>query len=310
MPSSPWYRRSLPTLRPGLACNRPQGDDGPGMLFSSNTPSLHLRRYIQDFWLCEGYTAPHRRERILPSGTFELVFNLKEDELRIYDRLPLDGCQRYSGAVASGPYCGYFGSDTAEEAAVMGVHFRPGGALPFLGIPAGELADSHIDLRDIWSRAASELRERLCAAATASERFGILERELIERLRHPPEGHSAVPVALEVLGQPGELSRSRELARYVGLSERRLTDIFRAQVGMTPKSFSRVQRFQRTLTHVFTRATVDWSDLAATCGYYDQSHMIRDFRAFSGLTPEELLHRKNAALAAGTRLKRNHLALA
>lgn len=100
MPSSPWYRRSLPTLRPGLACNRPKGDDGPDMLFSSNTPSPHLRRYIQDFWLYEGYTAPHRRERILPSGTFELVFNLKEDELRIYDRLPLDGCQRYSGAIA------------------------------------------------------------------------------------------------------------------------------------------------------------------------------------------------------------------
>lgn len=279
------------------------------MLFRSYAPALPLNRYIQDFWLYQGYTAPHRREHILPSGTFEFVFNLNEDELRIYDRLPLDRCARYSGAIVSGPYSGYFGSDTAEEAAVLGVHFRPGGALAFLGLPAGELADSHVNLGDIWGGAARELRERLCAAPTPRERFSVLERGLLEHLQRPLERHAAVAVALETLGRPGELSRAREVAHHVGLSERRLADLFRAEVGMTPKSFSRVRRFTRALEHVIRHAVVDWSDLATTCGYYDQSHMIRDFRVFSGFTPEALLDRRNALIEAGTHIKRNHLAL-
>src|SRR5262245_40282058 len=118
------------------------------MLFRTYRPRPPLRDVIEDFWLYRDYAGDHLRERILPSGTVELVFNLHDDELRIYG--PDDRCRRFSGALVSGPYAGSFMSDTAEEAAIMGVHFKPGGAAAVLGLPVDQLADAHLDLTAIW----------------------------------------------------------------------------------------------------------------------------------------------------------------
>ena len=71
----------------------------------------------------------------------------------------------------------------------------------------------------------------------------------------------------------------------IGLSPRRFIEVFSQQVGLTPKRFCRVQRFQHVLRSIYTRDSVDWADLALTCGYFDQAHFIHDFRAFSGLSP-------------------------
>jgi hypothetical protein len=127
------------------------------MLFRSRKPAPPLSNFIENLWLYDGYDSPHFKERIFPSGTFELVFNLRSDELRIYKATQPDQYERFSGAIVSGPYNGFFVTDAAEEVSVMGVHFKPGGAFPFLGPPAHELADSHIDLEAIWGRTASSI---------------------------------------------------------------------------------------------------------------------------------------------------------
>src|SRR5262249_57961740 len=115
------------------------------MLPLSYVPISPLLDFVEDFWLYDGYTQPHFKERILPSGTFELVINLRDDELRIYDAAQPERCNRFSGALVSGTYGGFFVIDTAEEVSIMGVHFRPGGAFPFLGLPAGGRARRQVD---------------------------------------------------------------------------------------------------------------------------------------------------------------------
>jgi len=95
------------------------------MLFRSYTPAP-LSDFISDFWLYDDYAPPHFKERILPSGTIELVINLRDDELRIHDRVGPRLCERFSGAVVSGTYGGFFVIDTAQETSLMGVHFKPG----------------------------------------------------------------------------------------------------------------------------------------------------------------------------------------
>src|SRR5258707_3179500 len=98
------------------------------MLFRSYTPCSPLREFVEDFGLYQVYSGEHLHEPILPSGTIEMVFNLKEDELRIYGPADANQCRRFVGAVVSGPYAASFMSDIAEETAIMGVHFKPGGA--------------------------------------------------------------------------------------------------------------------------------------------------------------------------------------
>jgi len=269
------------------------------MFYRSYIPGPPLDRFIECFW-CLSDAPPHARERILPSGTLELVINLAEDEFRIYD--PEGRCRRFSGAMISGAYRRFFVIDTREHASVVGVHFRPGGAAPFVGVPAGAIADAHLDLEAVWGWRAGELRERLCCAATPAERFNVLERALRARVDLSRTPHGAVRLALDHLDRSG--AGVGELAARAGLSHRRLIEVFGAEIGMTPKLYGRVRRFQRALALSRRARPADWAGLAHASGYCDQSHMIREFVELSGFSPVDLDGHR------GDRVKENHVALA
>ena len=162
------------------------------MLFWAYKPGPPLSDFIEHFWLYDGYSSAYVHERIFPTGTFELVFNLRDDELRIYEGNEFLLCSCYSGALVSGPYDAFFVTDKVEEASVMGVHFRPGGAFPFLGLSTYEFANAHIDLATIWGRDAEQIRERLAVMPSPGPRFRLLEHALLSRLRRPLEHHPAV----------------------------------------------------------------------------------------------------------------------
>jgi AraC-like DNA-binding protein len=255
------------------------------MLYQAHLPGPPLATFVECMWsLCD---APaHSTERIIPSGTLELVVNLHEDEIRIYD--PDDGtARRFSGAVVSGAYRRFFVIDTREHASLVGVHFRPGGAGPFLGVPPGALIDQHVDLEALWPGSAAELRDRLCAAACPAARFAMLEHALLRHLSLHRGGHPAVPLALEQLRRPA--ATIGDVALSLRLSRRRLIEVFTAEVGMTPKRFARVLRFQRALALARRARTCDWGRLATECGYFDQSHLIHDFRELTGMAPVPVL---------------------
>jgi len=279
------------------------------MLFRSYKPSPPLSDFIESFWLYDGYESPHFQERIFPSGTFEMVFNLRDNELRIYKAEKPDRCHRFSGAIVSGPYNEFFVTDTAEEASVMGVHFKQGGAFPFLGLAANELADTHSDLDTIWGPWATEVRERLSATRSPARRFRLLEQSLLSRLLRPLEHHPAVSLALDGLRLDNARAVVRRMARNACLSDRRFIDVFRFEVGLKPKLFNRVQRFQRVLALVHQIPSPDWTQLAQNHGYFDQSHLIRDFLAFSGFSPADYLRRLNDLRKERLHVKFNHLPL-
>jgi len=247
-------------------------------------PAPPLADFVAYMWTMRDL-AVHAHERIVPSGTLELVINLNEDALRIYD--PGSGVWReYSGAVVSGAYRQYFVIDTRDHASIVGVHFKPGGAWPFLGVPPGELTDRHIDLAMLWGSSAVELRERLCAAPTSQQRFALLEQTLRSCLAEAQPGHPAVPFALGRLARPGVTVGA--VAEDVHLSRRRFIQVFTSEVGMTPKRLSRVLRFQRASALARRINAPDWARLARACGYFDQSHLINEVSEFTGTSPSRL----------------------
>ncbi len=257
------------------------------MIYHSHTPS-RLADFVERFWLCLDVPFD-RRVRILPSGAMELVINLCEDEIRVFDSSPSERCARYSGTVVSGPYTGSLMIDPMQRSTVIGVHFKPGGAFPFLSAPSHELADMHLDLETLWGRTAAELRERLCAARTVGQRFSLLEETLVSRLRNGTARDGAVAIALATFDRTDGRAKVRDVARHVGLCQRRLIQVFAAEVGLTPKMYCRVRRFQKARDLVRNLAAPDWAHVAVDCGYCDQSHLIRDFQALSGLSPRNYL---------------------
>ena len=271
------------------------------MVYLTYAPGPPVNEFVDYFWLFDGGQTT-RKERIVPSGTSELVVNLRDDEVRIHDPEQPEHYTRFSGAILSGTYSRIFVVDAMQHESMLGVHFKPGGAFPFLGSPASELSDAHANLGDLWGRSALELRERLCSVNTHRKRFQILEEILSNRLLRSRKVHHAVPIALRLFGPSGTGALVRDVAREVGICQRRFRQVFAAHVGLTPKLFSRILRFQRAraLAH---QIKTDWAQLALTCGYFDQSHLINDFQEFSGFTPTEYIRRHQP----DGRLKSHHV---
>jgi AraC-like DNA-binding protein len=282
--------------------------DGP-VLFRSYTPAPPLDRFIENFWFYQGYASPHLKERVLQDGTFKVVFNLQRDGFRIYEPWQAKHFKRYSGAIVSRPSAVPFVTDSFEEAHILGVNFKVGGALPFLGRIEGEAGGCHVNLADLWGRRGTELHDRLVQAHGSENRFRLLAGALLTRLGRGASHDPAVHVAVDTLGATGPASRTREVAKQVGLSQRRFISIFKEEIGITPKLFSRVRRFQRALVLIRQSTVPDWPALALACGYCDQSHMIRDFSAFSGFSPSAYVNRQRALVEQGVRVKHNHIPL-
>ncbi|HEY8185775.1 MAG TPA: DUF6597 domain-containing transcriptional factor [Pyrinomonadaceae bacterium] len=277
------------------------------MFYLTYAPRPPISEFVDYFWLFDGGQTP-RKERIVPSGTTELVINLRDDEIRIHNRAQSQQHKRFSGAILSGPYSRIFVVDAMQHESMLGVHFKPGGAFPFLGALASELTDAHANLADLWGHSGLELRERLCTADTHRQRFEIMEEVLMDRLGRSRKGHLAVGIALNGFGPYGTRASVRDVARDVGICQRRFSSVFAAQVGLTPKVFCRILRFQRVRILADQIEKPDWAQIASTCGYFDQSHLINDFQEFSGFSPAEYLRRLRKHQQDG-RLKSHHVPL-
>lgn len=206
----------------------------------------------------------------MPEGSVELVVDLAASP----------------GADAvSGPHSTFFLLDTTLRQHLVGVHFKPGGAYPFIRPPLVELRNNEVDLASLWGPVARELREQLGEALTDDDRFATIERVLLAQGRGRMQHHPAVRFALREFMKVPHARTVAGVSDAIGLSQRRFIELFAEQVGLTPKTFCRVRRFQQAIRHAHRDRIVNWSALALDCGYFDQAHFIHDFQAFSGLTP-------------------------
>jgi AraC-like DNA-binding protein len=248
-------------------------------------PPAPLAQFVKCFWYWEGAPQTHAKEQLMPNGEPAIIINLHDEPIRIYDPCDLGKCESFGLAVLSGPRSRPFVIDTEQEERVFGIEFQPGGSFPFFRIPSSEFADSDVSLECLWRNSVHELRERLLASPDIDGMFELTQSFLIRQAVRPFELHPGVSFALHhFCARPHRMSVAAVLDR-IGLSHRRFVELFHNQVGLAPKSFSRVQRFQRVLRKVHRASPIDWADVAIDCGYYDQAHFIHDFQSFSGFTP-------------------------
>lgn len=253
------------------------------MLYLERIPAPPLARFVRSLWHCENLRLTHNFERVLPSGAAQLIVNLKEDRTRTYLPEKNFACETTSGTVLSGAQMRYCVIDTAETECVVGAVFCPGGTAPFFHLPAHEISDRSISLDLLWGRRASDLREQLLAAPSPHARLETLER-LLTLAFQPLSPDAAVDFALQVFHHRPDRNSVAAVTDRTGLSARRFIQRFKSSVGLSPKQYCRILRFQSALTCART-ADVDWTRIALDCGYFDQAHFIHDFRDFSGITP-------------------------
>lgn len=254
----------------------------PAPVSLMRAPLPRLRPFVKSVWLVRhAAEKAAEREHVLPTGGMHLVFRLSGGSIRVFGTgAAPEVC---SDAVIGGARSSFYVKDSPGPAVSIGVQLLPGGATALFGESASAFAERHVPLVDVWGRSAPDIRERLLEAGEPERQLDLLQAILSARL---PEIRALHPAVASALAQFGARTSVSEVVRQSGYSHRGFVALFRRFVGLTPKLYSRVLRFQCALAAAAGRPEVALVDLAMQAGYSDQAHFTREFREFAGMTPE------------------------
>lgn len=249
----------------------------------ARAPQPALRPFVQALWASDG-AGPARgagaREHVLPTGLAQLVLRLSPEPIVIFDGgRPLS----LGHAVLGGARSGYYEKDVSAPSAAVGASLLPGAVSMLFGVRADALAERHTRLDELWGREAERLRERLGEQRSAGARLDELEACLLRHVQRARPLHAGVASALARLGERDV--RIGELVQASGYSHRALVAAFRAAVGLTPKAFASVLRFQRAVGWLASTPAASLIQVALDHGYADQAHLTRAFAEMAGVSP-------------------------
>jgi AraC-like DNA-binding protein len=256
------------------------------VIYVEHIPAPPLNRFIRALWYSRNTDPQHRLERMLPSGCVQVILNLARDFLVDCHE---DSAPSFSPpSLIVGARSVYEIVDTTDMADLIGIVFRPGGFAPFASDSVDLFSNRFVSLHDLWGNSVLILRDRLREIPTPAARLRCLEDYLSNRFAArlatmSSPRHEMVRYALSRFARAPRVSSVSDVAQSTGLSQRRFSQVFREQVGFSPKIWTRIQRFQRTVSQLHVGVELPWAELALECGYYDQSHFANEFRAFSGI---------------------------
>jgi AraC-like DNA-binding protein len=185
------------------------------------------------------------------------------------------------------------GTRTVTARLHLGVHEA------VLGAPASAISERIVALEQLWDEASvRRLCERLSAARDLSEAAAILDHAIAERLARFPSRQSGTQLVLDAAARLASAKVST-VAGDLGVSERHLRRVFHETVGVSPKLFAQLARFRRALHAARANTRASWASIASAAGYYDQAHLIAEFRTIAGATPRALLDELSTALSVG-----------
>jgi AraC-like DNA-binding protein len=248
-------------------------------------PSGPLHAHVESLWYAERSALPHTRERCLPTGCADIVVPLLQDHVIRYEHGLDTQARRLRGAIVQGPFDRSGVRGTEGPSAVVGVHFTPGGAAAFFGGALPALRNRTELLEDLWGTSARDLREQLQAAASPQRALQLLHEHLLQRLRDAAPPDALADFAVAAFRRDPARARVEPVQRASGCTPPQFIRRFEQAVGLTPKRFARVLRLGVLLPSLVRCGPRDWAQIAAGAGYFDQSHLIREFRQLAGMAP-------------------------
>ena len=257
-------------------------DDDVRVEYVSRVPGPPLDGLIDDLYYLEG-TPPYSQLMLPAAPAPLLIVNLGAPFL-IRAGTDVEAVEYIDGCAVTTPTRAWeFSYPTPTRS--VGVHFKPWGLAPFLPMSAAELCDRPATVEQIWGRpAVAELHRRLTLADAPHEMLMVLEEELVRRLR-VIDGLDIVRHISSAIAAIGGTVPITELGMAARASSTYVAKRFKEVIGVTPKRLARSYRFTFTLLAIDVAAPIDWADVAARAGYFDQAHFVHEFREFSGLTP-------------------------
>lgn len=256
-------------------------------------PPPHLQPFVKLLWASAPEGAPTERpgarEHVLPTGGMHLVFRLSGPPLKLFGSADDMRGQTCGYAIVGGARAASYMRDVSVATRSVGAQLQPGAARALLGAPEDALASQHTPLDALWgARQTDAALEQVHAAGDLERQLNVFEALLAQRVidslgagrrgLHPAIAATLGPLAHENPSIAGLVTCS-------GYSHRRFIALFRGAIGLSPKEYARVMRFDRALTLAGDPAQ-SWAEIAFSAGYSDQAHLSREFSALAGMSPQ------------------------
>ncbi|GAB5400160.1 MAG: hypothetical protein Aureis2KO_17450 [Aureisphaera sp.] len=258
------------------------------MTFETHPLQGHLANYIEAIFHFKGFIPDHSIERVIPTGHIFIIFELDGFVRNTFNNDTLKPNREFTKVWVSGMHKNYISISAHQNSEMFVIQFKPFGAYPFFHFPIHQLNDRILPSDELFGNELLQLREEILTKETSEEKFQAAENWLHHRFSQdqtPPE---------ELLGVVKEL-QSESIANYHRIIEnysktqKHLIDQFKKYIGLTPKYYQRILRFNEILQHIHKSEQIEWSQIAYQCEYADQSHFIKEFKHFSGLNPQKFI---------------------
>jgi len=254
------------------------------MLYRELPPVPELADYIRCIWILEGTPSIEEADAIFPDGSMELVFHYGTPMTRILD----DGTSyQQSRAMLVGQISKRITLQPTDAIGIIGIRFHPWGAFAFLPMPLHEITDQDFSLELVWGNDIRELQDRVFHQSK-EDAIHAIQQFMLRKLsaNNVYQTTSIRQVVSHINRNQGNV-RIDELASMSNLSERQFNRRFSTMVGLSPKNFAGIVRFQHFFREVEKQQQQNLGTIALSCGYYDQSHFIREFKQYAGVSPGE-----------------------
>lgn len=263
------------------------------MIFKQHIPKYPLNLFIENFIYYKDYNPVHSVDRFLPDGNINVVIDLTDYPKFIYDNHTLKEIQSCRNVWFSGIRSRYITIPSGRDSEMLIINFHKGMAYPFVEMPLYELTDYVVDGELVLTNEILNIRENLLCIADIEKKFCYTEDILLKVFGRRFKYNTFINFAVTaIINDPGKTSLNK-IADNCGYSQKHMIKIFKEHVGLTPKAFLKIIRFQKAVNSIECNKYVDWSAVAFDCGFYDQAHFINDFKQFSGFTPQEYTRQKS-----------------
>lgn len=255
------------------------------MIFNTHILNAPLDKYITSIFHFKNFTPDHSIERVIPTGQLFIIFELDGFVRNTFDNDSLKPNNTFTQVWVSGMQKNYISISAHQNSEMFVIQFNAFGAYPFFHFPIQELNDKVIPAEQLFGEDILKLRTLILNAPDSAAKFLLAENWLTKRFKKeltPPEE------LLTVIEKMHDTNSKLAFQSYTK-TQKHLIDQFKKYVGLTPKYYQRILRFNEILQLIHKKEKIQWSQIAYQCGYADQAHFIKEFKQFSGFNPREFI---------------------
>jgi len=257
------------------------------LIYGTHIPVFPLNEFIDSFIYYKDYHPVHSIDRFLPDANTYIIIDLNDYPKYIYDNITLKEIQACRKAWFSGIRYKYITIPSGRDSEMFIINFRKGRAYPFFKIPMNEFADVVVDAELVLTKEILDVRETMANLPSISNKFKYLETYFLKKLKKNFIENPFINYAVDMIQLEPSKITIEQISNKIGYSQKHLIKLFKEKVGLTPKSFLMVSRFQKAIHLIELCKDRNWTEISHKCGYYDQSHFIDEFKSFSGFTPNQ-----------------------